>query len=68
MKKGKAPGPSKLRSDTIRQWAHGKEGSKDAECFQKLSNLCKKVFLTGVIPKRMKEGILVLLPKNGHKD
>jgi hypothetical protein len=36
----------------------------DAGCFEQLVLMCKKIFLTGAILKRMREGMLFLLPKN----
>jgi exonuclease III len=68
MKTGKAPGPSQFRSDTIKRWASAPQGTTDAGCFDELVTMCRKVFLTGAVPKRMREGVLVLLPKNGSAD
>jgi exonuclease III len=68
MKTGKAPGPSQFRSDTIKRWASAPQGTTDAGCFDQLATLCKKIFLTGAVPKRMREGVLVLLPKNGSTE
>jgi hypothetical protein len=68
MKTGKAPGPSRFRLDTIKRWASAPEGTAVAGCFDQLATMCKKVFLTGAVPKRMREGVLVLLPKSGSTD
>lgn len=66
-KQDKAPGPSKFQADTIQCWAQAEDGLEDVACFLRLSDLCKKIFLSGTILKQMKEGILVLLPKSGSK-
>jgi hypothetical protein len=68
MKTGKVPGPSKFRPETIKQWTIAPVGMTDAGCFDQLLLMCKKIFLTGAVPKRMKEGVLVLLPKNGSTE
>lgn len=68
LKKGKAPGPSNFRGDTIRRWAWAEPTTDDANCWDKLSRLCQKIFSTGSIPKRMKEGILVLHLKTVRKE
>jgi len=68
MKMGKAPGPTKFRADTIKQWVHSYEGMEGATCFTKLVSLCQCIYDTGEIPQAMKEGILVRLPKTGTKE
>lgn len=66
--KGEVPGPSRFYGDTIKQWAAAEQGKDDAECFAKLADLCKTIFLTGDVPQAMKEGVLVLLPKTGSDE
>jgi exonuclease III len=68
MKRNKAPGTSQFRADTIIGWARADPSTTEADCFNRLASLCQKIFQTGRVPKRMKEGILVLLPKNGMKN
>jgi len=65
LKSGKAPGMNKLHQDMVKQWSNAVEGSEDAGKFDKVATKCKEIFTTGNIPKVFKEGILVLLPKDG---
>jgi hypothetical protein len=46
----------------------GKGARSEPFSVEQLVLMCKKIFLTGAIPKRMREGMLVLLPKNGSTD
>jgi exonuclease III len=68
MKAGKAPGPNRFRSDTVRRWAHAEEGTTDAACFDKLAGLCQKIYASGEVPMAMRQGTLVLLPKPGKDE
>jgi hypothetical protein len=67
LKTGKAPGPNQFCQDTVREWAKAEMGTKSATYWEGLVRLCQKSFDTGEVPNVMKEGILVLIPKQGTK-
>jgi Reverse transcriptase (RNA-dependent DNA polymerase)/Endonuclease/Exonuclease/phosphatase family len=66
LKAGKCPGVNSFRSDTMKKWANGDDGSEDHSRFLKLCALCQKIYRTGHVPQHMREGILVLLPKGNN--
>ena len=65
LKSGKAPGPTGLKADTIKEWSAAEPGTEGSKHFDSLVELCNIVFTTGEVPQAMREGILVLIPKAG---
>jgi hypothetical protein len=61
LKTGKAPGPNQFCQDTVWDWAKGEFGTKSA------TNWAERIYDTGEVPSAMKEGVLVLIPKQGTK-
>jgi Reverse transcriptase (RNA-dependent DNA polymerase) len=61
LKNGKAPGPSKLRTEDVKRWAEERESNP--EPWNKFVDLIFHVFTTGEIPQRLCFSILVLIPK-----
>jgi Reverse transcriptase (RNA-dependent DNA polymerase) len=68
LRTGRAPGSNMFRQDTVRAWAMSELGTKNADNFARLVSLCQKIYETGQIPRAMREGILVLIPKDGTKN
>jgi len=64
LKWGKALGTNKFRHDTVKQWCDAEQGSEDAAKFDLIVKLCQEIFAMGHVPKVMKEGISVLIPKD----
>ena len=67
LKRGKAPGPTGIRSDHLKDWlaAARREETPDSTNWDTLVELVQHVFDTGNLPEDMAWSTMVLLPKGG---
>jgi hypothetical protein len=65
MRNGKAPGPSGLRVEHLKEWLVLSERKQDLDGskWEKLYELIQHVFLSGDLPRELSWSVLVLVPK-----
>jgi hypothetical protein len=65
LRRGKAPGPSGIRADHLKEWlaAARREQDPDSTNWTTLVNLVKHCFHTGELPTELARSTMVLLPK-----
>ena len=67
LRRGKAPGPSGLTADQLKDWlvAAEREENPDPKYWNILVQLVQQVFDTGELPEDMARSTMILLPKGG---
>ena len=65
MKRGKSPGPSKMRVEDLRRWLKMSKDAEDPrpELWSKVVEIVQEAFRTGELPAMMTNALLVLIPK-----
>ena len=67
LRRGKAPGPTGLRTDQLKDWlqAARREEDPDSTHWNTLAELVQHAFETGNLPEELVRSTMMLLPKGG---